>query len=286
MLEIISYFIQNPTALYVAVGLLSLCIGSFLNVVIYRTPKMMEQEWHHECQILLHPEQPIIDETKLTLSTPPSTCPKCKSAIRWYQNIPVMSWLILRGKCGACQNPISIRYPLIELLTMICSLIVVAIFGATVQMLFGLILTWVLITLTFIDFDTQLLPDRFTLPLAALGLGINSFTVYTSAGSAIWGYLIGFLCLWIVYYIFKLITGKEGMGYGDFKLLAALGAWMGPMMLPLIVLLSSVVGAIIGIILIKMRGENQPFAFGPYIAIAGWIAFLWGNQIMKIYLGG
>ena len=169
---------------------------------------------------------------------------------------------------------------------MICSLIVVAVFGATIQMLFGLILTWTLIALTFIDFDTQLLPDRFTLPLAALGLGINTFAIYTTANAAIWGYLIGFLCLWIVYYLFKVITGKEGMGYGDFKLLAALGAWMGPMMLPLIVLLSSMVGAIIGIMLMKMRGENQPFAFGPYIAIAGWIAFLWGEQIMKVYLGG
>ena len=286
MQDIIIYFINTPIALYIVVGLLSLCIGSFLNVVIYRTPKMMEQEWHHECQMLLHPEQPIIDETKLTLSKPASTCPKCQSTIRWYQNIPIISWLALRGKCGSCQNPISIRYPLIELLTMSCSLIVVAVFGATIQMLFGLVLTWVLITLTFIDFDTQLLPDRFTLPLAALGLGINSFVIYTSAASAIWGYLIGFLCLWIVYYIFKLITGKEGMGYGDFKLLAALGAWMGPMMLPLIILLSSIAGAVIGIILIKIRGENQPFAFGPYIAIAGWIAFLWGDQIMKVYLGG
>jgi leader peptidase (prepilin peptidase)/N-methyltransferase len=236
--------------------------------------------------MLLHPEQPIIDEDKLTLSKPASTCPKCHSPIRWYQNIPVISWLVLRGKCGTCQNPISIRYPFIELLTMVCSLIVAVVFGATIQMLLGLLLTWVLITLTFIDFDTQLLPDRFTLPLAALGLGINTFTIYTSPSSAIWGYLIGFLCLWIVYYLFKLITGKEGMGYGDFKLLAALGAWMGPMMLPLIILLSSVVGAIIGIILMKMRGENQPFAFGPYIAIAGWIAFLWGDQIMKVYLGG
>ncbi|WP_302885508.1 A24 family peptidase [Acinetobacter sp. Z1] len=286
MQELLSYFIGNPTALYIAVGLFSLCIGSFLNVVIFRTPKMMEQEWHQECQMLLHSEQPIIDEHQLTLSQPASTCPKCKSPIRWYQNIPVISWLILRGKCGACDNPISIRYPFIELLTMICSLIVVVVFGATIQMLFGLILTWTLITLTFIDFDTQLLPDRFTLPLAALGLGINSFAIYTTAHVAIWGYLIGFLCLWIVYYVFKIITGKEGMGYGDFKLLAALGAWMGPMMLPLIVLLSSMVGAIIGIILMKMRGENQPFAFGPYIAIAGWIAFLWGDQIMKMYLGG
>ena len=283
--ELITYLIQNPTALYLVVGLFSLCIGSFLNVVIYRTPKMMEQEWRQDCQFLLHPEQVIIDETKITLSKPDSTCPKCQTPIRWYQNIPVISWLVLRGKCGACQNPISIRYPLIELLTAVCSLIVAAVFGPTVQMLFGLLFTWVLIALTFIDFDTQLLPDRYTLPLAALGLGINSFAIYTSPTSSIWGYIIGFLCLWIVYFIFKILTGKEGMGYGDFKLLAALGAWMGPLMLPLIVLLSSLVGAIIGIILLKIRKENQPFAFGPYIAIAGWIAFLWGEPIMKIYLG-
>ena len=283
--DLFLYFIQVPTALYIAVGVLSLCIGSFLNVVIYRTPKMMEQEWRTDCQFLLHPEQPIIDESKITLSKPNSSCPKCQSPIRWYQNIPVISWLILRGKCGSCQNPISIRYPLIELLTAVCSLTVVAVFGPTLQMLFGLIFTWVLITLTFIDFDTQLLPDRYTLPLAALGLGLNSYALYTSATASIWGYLLGFLCLWIVYYLFKVITGKEGMGYGDFKLLAALGAWMGPFMLPLIVLLSSVVGAIIGIILLKIRKENQPFAFGPFIAIAGWIAFLWGDQIMKIYLG-
>ena len=286
MQSLVSLFIENPTALYVAVGFLSLCIGSFLNVVIYRTPKMMEQEWQQECQMLLHPEQALIDHSKLTLSKPASTCPKCDTSIRWYQNIPIISWLVLRGKCGSCQNPISIRYPLIELLTLVCSLTVVAVFGASVQMILGLIFTWVLIALTFIDFDTQLLPDRFTLPLAALGLGINSFAIYTTATAAIWGYLIGFLCLWVVYYLFKLITGKEGMGYGDFKLLAALGAWMGPLLLPLIVLLSSVVGAIIGIVLMKMRGENQPFAFGPYIAIAGWIAFLWGDQIMKVYLGG
>ena len=285
MNDLITYFIQTPTALYIAVGLISLCIGSFLNVVIFRTPKMMEQEWHQECQMLLHPDQPIIDQSKLTLSKPASTCPKCKTEIRWYQNIPVISWLLLRAQCGNCQNPISARYPLIELLTALSSLVVVAVFGPTIQMLFGLVLTWVLIALTFIDFDTQLLPDRYTLPLAALGLAVNSYAVYTSPTSAIWGYVIGFLCLWIVYYLFKVITGKEGMGYGDFKLLAALGAWMGPFMLPLIVLLSSLVGAIIGIILLKVKKQNQPFAFGPYIAIAGWIAFLWGEQIMKVYLG-
>ncbi|WP_441370111.1 prepilin peptidase [Acinetobacter lwoffii] len=285
MHDFLQYFIQNPTASYIAVGLFSLCIGSFLNVVIYRTPKMMEQEWRTDCQMFLHPEQPVIDETKLSLSKPASACPKCHQPIRWYQNIPVISWLVLRGKCSNCQNPISIRYPLVEILTAVCALLVVAVFGPTLQMLFGLILTYVLIALTFIDFDTQLLPDRYTLPLAALGLGVNSYALYTLPGAAIWGYIIGFLCLWVVYYAFKIVTGKEGMGYGDFKLLAALGAWMGPLLLPLIVLLSSLVGAIIGIILLKVRKENQPFAFGPYIAIAGWIAFLWGEQIMKVYLG-
>lgn len=285
MQELINYFIATPTALYIAVGLLGLCIGSFLNVVIYRTPKMMEQEWRHDCQMLLHPEQALIDQSKLTLSKPASTCPKCHSAIRWYQNIPVVSWLILRGRCASCQNPISIRYPLIELLTAICSLVIALVFGASLQMLFGLLLTWTLIALTFIDFDTQLLPDRYTLTLAALGLAVNSYAIYTSPTAAIWGYIIGFLCLWIVYYLFKIVTGKEGMGYGDFKLLAALGAWMGPLMLPLIVLLSSLVGAIIGIILLKIRKENKAFAFGPYIAIAGWIAFIWGEPIMKAYLG-
>ena len=285
MSDLLFFIAEHPTLLYVFVGLFSLCIGSFLNVVIYRTPKIMEQQWQQECQMLLHPEQPIIESAKLTLSTPASTCPKCQSEIRWYQNIPVLSWLCLSGRCHVCKNPISARYPLIELLTTACALIVVAVFGPTLQMLFGLVLTYTLITLTFIDFDTQLLPDRYTLPLAALGLGINSFALYTSPTSAIWGYIIGFLCLWVVYYLFKIVTGKEGMGYGDFKLLAALGAWMGPLMLPLIVLLSSFVGAIIGIILLKVRKENAPFAFGPYIAIAGWIAFLWGEKIMKIYLG-
>lgn len=295
MYDLISYFIESPTALYFAVGIVSLCIGSFLNVVIYRVPKMMEQEYVEECQLLLHPEQAVIDETKfntsaltekLSLSTPASTCPKCQSPIRWYENIPLLSWLCLKGRCSHCQNPISIRYPLIELLTAVCSLVVVYVLGPTPQMLFGLVLTWVLITLTFIDFDTQLLPDRFTLPLAALGLGVNALHIYTTPAASIWGYITGFLCLWIVYYIYKLLTKKEGMGYGDFKLLAALGAWMGPFYLPLIILLSSLVGSIIGVILLKVRKKDLPFAFGPYIAIAGWIAFLWGDQIMKTYLGG
>lgn len=286
MNEFLYYLIQTPIALYFVVGVVSLCIGSFLNVVIYRTPKMMQQEWHQECTMLLHPEQAIINDSQLTLSRPASACPQCKTKIRWSQNIPIISWLFLKGKCRSCKNPISIRYPLIELLTTVSSLVVVAVYGPSIQMLFGLILTWMLIALTFIDFDTQLLPDRYTLTLAGLGLALNSYSIYVSPSAAIWGFIIGFLCLWTVYYLFKVITGKEGMGYGDFKLLAALGAWIGPLLLPLIVLLSSLVGAIIGIILLKIRKENQPFAFGPYIAIAGWIAFLWGGKIMTAYLGG
>lgn len=286
MSDIFSYFITNSTALYLAIGILSLCIGSFLNVVIYRTPKMMEQEWTQECQLLLHPEQVVIETEKLSLSSPASSCPHCCAPIRWYHNIPVLSWLALRGKCHACDHPITIRYPAIEVLTLLTSLTVLMVLGPTLKMLFGLVLTWMLIALTFIDFDTQLLPDRYTLTLAGLGLAINSAHVYVSPNEAIWGYVIGFLCLWVVYYLFKLLTKKEGMGYGDFKLLAALGAWMGPLMLPLIVLLSSFVGAIIGVVLLRIRKQNQPFAFGPFIAIAGWIAFLWGDAIMRVYLGG
>ena len=270
---------------YGIIGFLGLCIGSFLNVVIYRTPKIMEQEWRTDCQYLLHPEQPIIDERKLSLSHPASSCRQCGSLIRWYHNIPLLSWLALRGRCANCKTPIGIRYPLVEVLTALCSIIVAYHFGVTWQTAFGLIFTWTLIALTFIDLDTQLLPDRFTFSLLGLGLAANSFAFFTTPVSAIWGALIGFLCLWSVYIIFKLITGKEGMGYGDFKLLAALGAWLGPFMLPLIVLLSSCLGAIIGLILLKIRKENQPFAFGPYIAIAGWVAFLWGAPLMELYLG-
>ena len=272
MQDLIQYFIQNPTALYIAVGLFSLCIGSFLNVVIYRTPKMMEQEWRTDCQMFLHPEQPVIDETKLSLSKPASACPKCHQPIRWYQNIPVISWLVLRGKCSNCQNPISIRYPLVEILTAVCALLVVAVFGPTLQMLFGLILTYVLIALTFIDFDTQLLPDRYTLPLAALGLGVNSYALYTLPGAAIWGYIIGFLCLWVVYYAFKIVTGKEGMGYGDFKLLAALGAWLGPQALLEIISASTLLALLSALLILRVK-PGQPFPFGPYpiIAAAVWI---------------
>ena len=292
--EIIQLLISNFWLLLGVVAILGLCVGSFLNVVIYRLPKMMEQEWRSECALLLHESastgsstatQQIAEPARITLSKPASSCPSCEHRIRWYENIPLVSWLFLRGRCSSCHTKISVRYPLVELLTMLASIVVLLAFGPTFKMLTALVLTWVLIALTGIDFDTQLLPDSLTLPLAAAGLAVNSYAVFVSSTQSIWGYVIGFLALWSVYILFKIVTGKEGMGYGDFKLLAALGAWLGPLMLPLIILMSSLVGAIIGVILLKIRKENQPFAFGPYLAIAGWIALIWGNELMALYLG-
>ena len=285
MLELIQLLIDTPWLLTLTIAVLGLCIGSFLNVVIYRLPKMMEQEWRYECAILLNGVEPAPETQPLTLSKPASTCPNCQHKIRWYENIPLLSWLALRGKCSQCSQSIAIRYPVVELITMLASIVVVLTFGPTFKMLAALVLTWVLIALTGIDFDTQLLPDSLTLPLAGLGLLVNTQSLFVSPTQSIWGYVIGFLILWLVYIAFKLITGKEGMGYGDFKLLAALGAWLGPLMLPMIILLSSLVGAIIGIALLKIRKENQPFAFGPFLAIAGWIALIWGNELMVLYLG-
>ena len=284
MHDLINALIVTPWLAYGVIAILGLCVGSFLNVVIYRMPLMMQRQWTQDCQVYLHPDQPLAEPQPLTLSQPASRCPSCGHVIRWYENIPLISWLALRGRCSACNTSIGIRYPLVEIGTMLASIAVFSVFGPTLTMLAALGLTWCLIALTGIDFDTQLLPDRITLPLAGAGLFANSMGLFVSPIQSILGYVMGFLILWIVYIIFKLITGKEGMGYGDFKLLAALGAWLGPLMLPLIILLSSVVGAIIGIILLRIRKENQPFAFGPYIAIAGFIALLWGTQLVNGYL--
>jgi leader peptidase (prepilin peptidase) / N-methyltransferase len=231
----------------------------------------------------LHPEQPAPPLPTMGLALPRSACPKCGHHIRWFENIPVLSWLALRGRCSACSAPIAMRYPLVELATMGASLLVAQHFGVSITTVWALVLTWLLIALTGIDFDTQLLPDRITLPLGALGLLVNSKAIFTTPVSAIWGYGLGFLMLWVVYKLFKLITGKEGMGYGDFKLLAALGAWLGAAMLPLIVLLSSLVGAVVGLVLLAIYKKNLPFAFGPYLAIAGWITLLYGAPIMHYY---
>ncbi|HEX5276695.1 MAG TPA: A24 family peptidase [Fluviicoccus sp.] len=263
---------------------LGLCIGSFLNVVIYRLPVMLDHQWRREASAVLELPEPELP--RFNLMWPPSRCPKCSHAIGPLENIPVISWLLLRGKCRGCKTPISMRYPLVEIATGLLTLIVFLIFGPTGKMLAALFLTWSLIALTMIDFDTQLLPDSITLPLLWAGLLVNMQAgMWISLQQAVIGAALGYLSLWSVYWLFKLVTGKEGMGYGDFKLLAALGAWLGPVQLPLIILLSSVVGAVIGGVYMAVRKESAPFAFGPYLAIAGFIALLGGPEIVTWYLG-
>jgi len=282
------------------IGLVSLCVGSFLNVVIYRLPLMMQCEWQSECRILLDDElnknPPKPDNSQpnnsnsgtnspFNLVKPNSTCPKCKTAIKAWQNIPVVSWLFLKGKCASCSNPISARYPIVEAITALLSLVVAYKLGATEQALLYIAITWALVALTFIDIDHMLLPDQITLPLVWLALiaAVLGYTVTPT--DAIIGAACGYLSLWSVFWLFKLLTGKEGMGYGDFKLLAVFGALLGWQSLLTIILLSSVVGAIIGIALLTIQGKDKatPIPFGPYLAISGWITMLWGEQLQANY---
>lgn len=295
-MQLIQLLQDNMTIALVVFALLGLCVGSFLNVVIHRIPLMMVVSWRQECSQFMSQQadmplehtsaltQVVSSDAPITLSTPASRCPHCAHKIRWYENIPLISWLVLRGRCSDCQAPISIRYPIVELVTALLSALVIYQFGVTAAGVFALVLVWTLIALTGIDFDTQLLPDRLTFPLAGLGLAVNSQSWFVSPTESIWGLLLGFLSLWVVVKIFYLITKKHGMGQGDFKLLAVMGAWLGPMMLPLIILLSSLLGSIVGIILMRKQGESKPFAFGPYIAIAGIIALLYGSDIINWYL--
>lgn len=288
MLSDIEQFIELLAALpalyYPSVLILGLLVGSFLNVVIYRTPKIMEQEFRQECCDFLEVKNKK-SEAPISLSRPASTCPHCGNRIKPWHNIPVISYLLLKGKCAYCSAPISIRYPIIEFVTGLLSVLIVAVMGFTLPALVSLFLLWALIALTMIDIDTQLLPDSITLSLLWLGLIANSLGLYTDLSSAVWGAIFGYLSLWSVFWLFKLVTGKEGMGFGDFKLLAALGAWMGWQALPVIIFLSSLVGAAIGIggILLMGRDKNIPIPFGPYLAIAGLIAFLWGDDITAMY---
>ena len=270
-------------------GLIGLCVGSFLNVVIHRLPKMLDRGWRAQCAELSG--EPVADLPRYNLVVPRSQCPGCGHPISALENIPVVSFLFLRGRCAACQAPISARYPVVELLTGALTVAAVLRFGGlTPAALAACLLLWSLITLTFIDFDTQLLPDNITLPLLWAGLLANvaGLVPGVSLRDAVIGAIAGYLALWSVYWLFKLIRGKEGMGYGDFKLLAALGAWLGWQMLPLIVLLSSVVGALIGIGLVVFKGRDHqiPLAFGPYLAIAGAIALFFGKPLMALYLPG
>lgn len=276
------FLAQHPLYLYALVTLLGLMVGSFLNVVILRLPRMLQREWTRDCRA--HLELPELeDEPRLTLAYPGSHCPGCEAPIRPWQNIPVLSYLLLRGRCANCGTSIGWRYPVTEALTGLASLAVAMVIPLGPDLIAALILTWCLIALAGIDIDTQLLPDNITLPLLWLGLLYNLFLGPVLLADAVIGAAAGYLLLWSVYWLFRLATGKEGMGFGDFKLLAALGAWLGWQSLPLIVLLSSVVGAVLGIAIIVLRGKDrsQPLPFGPYLAMAGWLTLLYGEPLAR-----
>ena len=266
-------------------GAIGLCVGSFLNVVVHRLPRMLERDWADQCAEL-RGEAPA-DRQPYNLLTPRSGCPACKQPIRARDNIPVLSYLLLKGQCAHCGARISPRYPVIELAAAGFAVAAAWQFGATYQALAIACLLWALLALSAIDIDTQLLPDNLTVPLLWAGLILNSFGLFVPLGDALWGAVAGYLVLWLVYWAFRLVTGKEGMGYGDFKLLAALGAWLGWQMLPVIILLSSVVGAAIGITLIVARGRdrNIPIPFGPYLAGAGALTVFFGKTLVSMYLG-
>jgi leader peptidase (prepilin peptidase) / N-methyltransferase len=279
------FLASHMLAVVLGTFLIGLLVGSFLNVLIYRLPTMMQRDWREQAsEILGLPTEPRPATFNLVL--PNSSCPHCSHEIKPWENIPVISYLFLRGKCSSCKAPISMRYPLVELACGLLSAFIAWHFGFTWQAGAMLLLTWGLLAMSLIDVDHQLLPDSLVLPLLWLGLIANSFGLFTSLEDALWGAIAGYLSLWSVYWLFKLVTGKEGMGYGDFKLLAMLGAWGGWQVLPLTILLSSLVGAVLGLIMLRLRNAetSTPIPFGPYLAIAGWIALLWGEQITSSYL--
>lgn len=287
----LEFLFASTPLLYAGVFVLGAVIGSFLNVVILRLPPLLEFDWRCQCRDLLE-LAPESGPSAAKLTEPPpgivfsrSKCPSCGHQIRAWENIPLLSYAALGGKCSACKTRISPRYPVVEILTAVLFVVTIAHFGPTVQGLTALLLTGFLIVMAGIDFDHQLLPDNLTLPLMWIGLVLAFWSVHVDLTSAVAGAIIGYLVLWSIYHLFRLLTGKEGMGYGDFKLLAALGAWMGWQMLPLIVLLSSVVGALFGLVLMgagKLK-RDKPMPFGPFIAAAGWIALIWGRDIIDFY---
>lgn len=297
------FFSHHPLLFISLIALLGLLVGSFLNVVIYRLPVMMEKEWAEYAVEFLRESKDKKEYEKLqdaishlppeskeppemfNLVLPPSHCPVCGHKIRPWENIPILSYVVLRGKCSNCKTKIHWRYPTIELTTGVLSTVIAVSFGLDLMTFLGLALTWSLISLSMIDFDHKLLPDQITLPLLWAGLLINLQGIIVPIEQAVIGAVAGYLALWSIFWIFKLLTGKEGMGYGDFKLLAALGAWMGWQALPMIIILSSLVGAAVGIGLIIALGrdKNIPIPFGPYLAAAGWISYVWGGDILSSY---
>jgi leader peptidase (prepilin peptidase)/N-methyltransferase len=284
-MELLEVLQQSPTALLVTVGLLGLCVGSLLNVVIHRLPKMMEAQWREECAALDGRETPAAET--YNLFTPRSACPACQAPITALQNIPVVSWLALRGKCASCKATISARYPFVEILGAALAVLVAWRFAYSAALAFALVYAWVMLALTFIDLDTQLLPDDLTLPLLWLGLLANAFGVFTDLRSAVLGAAGGYMILWSVYWGFRLIAKKEGMGFGDFKLLAAIGAWTGWQVLPLAIVISAGLGAVIGSLVLWMskRGIDARIPFGPYLALGGIVGLLWGREAVTAWVG-
>ncbi|BAN46693.1 A24 family peptidase [Metapseudomonas resinovorans] len=284
-MQLIDFLASHALAFVFCTLALGLLVGSFLNVVIHRLPQMMLRDWQEQArEVLSLPAEPKGPVFNLVL--PNSRCPHCNHEIRAWENIPVVSYLALRGKCSSCKAAISTRYPLVELVCGLLSAYVAWHFGFSWQAGAFLVLTWGLLAMSMIDVDHQLLPDALVLPLLWLGLILNSQGLFASLEDALWGAVAGYMSLWSVYWLFKLVTGKEGMGHGDFKLLAMLGAWGGWQVLPLTILLSSLVGAVLGVIMLRLRNQDSttPIPFGPYLAIAGWIALLWGDQITATYL--
>ncbi|MDD5460096.1 MAG: A24 family peptidase [Methylococcales bacterium] len=288
MTQQLNMLLNMPYFFSALAGVIGLLVGSFLNVVIHRLPIMMQRNWRRECTEYLQLESADTQtrEEPFNLVFPLSQCPACHIPIKPYQNIPVISYLFLKGRCASCDKPISLRYPVIEIFTAITTAIVAWHFGYTPQAVFAMVLTWSLIALSVIDIDHMLLPDSITLPVLWLGIGLSLFNFFTDTNSSIIGAIAGYLTLWLIYHLFKLATGKEGMGYGDFKLLALFGAWLGWQYLPVIILLSSLVGAVIGLtlIIVVKRDHTVPIPFGPYLAMAGWITLLWGHDINRFYL--
>lgn len=301
-------WLAQPAVLPWVALVFGLCVGSFLNVVIHRLPKMLEREWRAQCAELAaaagepegaratadaspapHAPAPALrkqEEAPYNLWTPRSACPKCGRPIPATQNVPLLSWLLLRGRCAACSSRISARYPVVEFAGGVAAAYATVRYGPTLAALGAMLFCWSLIALTAIDLDTQMLPDDITLPLLWAGLAFNLDATFVRLGPAVIGAMAGYLALWSVYWAFKLLTGKEGMGYGDFKLLAAIGAWLGWQMLPLVILLSSMVGAAVGITLMAFagHGRDKPIPFGPYLAAAGAIALFWGAEIAGRWL--
>jgi leader peptidase (prepilin peptidase)/N-methyltransferase len=286
-MEVLRLLEESPALFGAGCGVIGLLVGSFLNVVIYRLPIMLQQAWSRECRELAGEALATgAGEATFNLVVPASRCPHCQRRIHAMENIPVLSFLLLKGRCAGCGTAIPRRYPLVELVTALLSVVVALHFGFGTQALAALLFTWAMVPLFMIDFDHQILPDSITLPLLWAGLLLSLFGVFVDSTTSIIGAAAGYLSLWSIYHVFRLLTGKEGMGYGDFKLLGAIGAWVGWQQLPVVILFSSIVGAAIGIglILLKGRDHDQPMPFGPFLAAAGWLTLLWGQDIIRAYL--